>query len=223
VKKKAVILLSGGLDSAVVLFFAKEKGYDCFCLNFDYGQRNSVEMRMAKRIAAAAGAKLKTERVALSWGGSSLFAGAGALPLDRSPAKIARAGIPSTYVPARNTIFLAVASSYAEAIGADKVFIGAHSQDSSGYPDCRKKYLETFDRVLRIGTRRGLENKLRLEFPLIDMGKREIIRLGASLGVPFQYTRSCYKDGELPCGRCDSCVLRRKGFKEAGLRDPLLE
>ncbi|MDD5137137.1 MAG: 7-cyano-7-deazaguanine synthase QueC [Candidatus Omnitrophica bacterium] len=221
-KKRAVVLLSGGLDSAVTLFFAKKAGYDCFCLNFDYGQRHRVEMKMASRLASLAGAGLKTEKIVLSWGGSSLLGRSCALPSGRSPKEIAASGIPSTYVPARNTIFLAIAASYAEALGADAVFIGAHSEDSSGYPDCRKGYLDVFNSVIKMGTRRGIENRLELKYPLITMGKKDIVRLGASLGVPFQHTRSCYKGGRRPCGKCDSCVLRSKGFKEAGLTDPLV-
>ena len=226
--KKAVVLLSGGLDSAVVLFFAKNKGYECHCLNFDYGQRHGIEMKMALRLARIAGAGLETVKLSLPWGGSSLTDKNIALPSGRKPNVIKRSGIPSTYVPARNTIFLSIAASYAEAIGAEGVFIGAHSEDSSGYPDCREEYLEAMDRVIKIGTKRGLENKLSLKFPLIGMSKKEIILLGESLDVPFQWTWSCYKGvstrrnaESAPCGKCDSCVLREKGFRQAGLKDPI--
>ena len=144
-----------------------------------------------------------------------------ALPSGRTPEEIVLSGIPSTYVPARNTIFLSLAASYAEAIGADVIFIGAHSEDSSGYPDCRREYLEAFGRVIETGTKRGLEKALSLKFPLIGMAKKDIIKLGMSLGVPFQHTWSCYEGGRSPCGRCDSCILREKGFKEAGMTDPV--
>ncbi|MDO8525130.1 MAG: 7-cyano-7-deazaguanine synthase QueC [Candidatus Omnitrophota bacterium] len=217
-KKKAVILLSGGLDSAVTLFLAKSKGYECHCLNFDYGQRHRVEMAMAKALAHSAGAGLKTVKLTLPWGGSSLLDKKCPLPSGRTPGEIKRSGIPSTYVPARNTIFLSIAASYAERIGARKIFIGAHSEDSSGYPDCRKGYLEAFDRMIKIGTQAGLEGGLALEFPLIGMGKKEIIMLGRRLSVPFRRTWSCYRSGKSPCGECDSCVLREKGFREAGLK-----
>ena len=219
VNKKAVVLLSGGLDSAVTLFFAKDKGYECYCLNFDYGQRHKIEMVMARKLARSAGAELKTVKIAFPWGGSSLLDKRSALPSDRTPEEIKRAGIPSTYVPARNSVFLSIAVSYAEAIGACAIFIGAHSEDSSGYPDCRKEYLEAFDRVIKIGTKRGLEGALNLKFPLIGMGKKDIIKLGESLKVPFRWTWSCYKGGSVPCGKCDSCILRENGFKEAKIKD----
>lgn len=219
-KPKAVVLLSGGLDSAVTLYFAMDRGYDCRCLNFDYGQRHNVETSRARKLARLAGVDLKTQKLDLSWGGSSLINKKDALPSGRTPEEIKRSKIPSTYVPARNTVFLSIAASYAEAIGADVVFIGAHAEDSSGYPDCRKDYLEAFDRMIQIGTRRGLEQSLRLNFPLIDMTKSDIIKLGISLAVPFQYTWSCYSGGARPCGKCDSCVLRAKGFMEAGMEDP---
>ncbi len=220
VNKKAVVLVSGGLDSAVTLYAAKRDGYECHCLAFDYGQRHRVELEMAKKIAASAGSNLEIVKLSLPWGGSSLLDTNDSIPTLRSPAAIKNSGIPSTYVPARNTIFLSIAASYAEAIDASAIFIGAHSEDSSGYPDCRKNYLESFDRVLKTGTKRGLEGRLVLKFPLIGMGKRDIISLGVSMGVPFQYTWSCYAGGDRPCGECDSCILRGKGFKEAWIEDP---
>ena len=219
--KKAVILLSGGLDSAVTMYIAREEGYECHALMFDYGQRHRRELLFAKRLARKCGAHLKLVALDLPWKGSSLLDKKARLPSSRSATKIKAAGIPSTYVPARNTIFLSIAASYAEAIGASVIFIGAHTDDSSGYPDCGRDYLKAFDKVLRIGTKRGMEKKLRLEFPLVRKDKSGIIRLASSLGVPLQHTWSCYEGRERPCGKCDSCVLRAKGFKEAGMKDPL--
>ncbi|MFA5146784.1 MAG: 7-cyano-7-deazaguanine synthase QueC [Candidatus Omnitrophota bacterium] len=220
-KRKAVVLLSGGLDSAVTLFYAAKKGYGCRALAFDYGQRHNKELLSAKRLAGRAGAKLFIVKLALPWKGSSLVDSRIPLPKDRSLTEIEK-GIPSTYVPARNTIFLSIAVSYAEAIGAEAIFIGAHFEDSSGYPDCRPEYLKAFDNAARLGTRAGLEGRLRIKSPLIRKTKREIIKLGASLGVPFQSTWSCYSGGRLPCMRCDSCLLRAKGFSAAGMKDPLI-
>jgi 7-cyano-7-deazaguanine synthase len=220
-KRKAVVLLSGGLDSAVALFFARKKGYECRCLTFNYGQRHKIEIKAARAIAGSAGSSLTAVKLNLPWKGSSLLDKKERLPFDRSPAAIKKFGIPSTYVPGRNTIFLSIAASFAEAIGAGDIFIGAHVEDSSGYPDCRAGYLKAFDKVIRAGTKAGLEERLRLRFPLAGKSKAGIIRLGRSLGVPFALTMSCYNGGRTPCGRCDSCVLRAKGFKEAGIEDPL--
>ena len=221
-KPRAVVLLSGGLDSAVTLSLAVKNGYGCYPLAFDYGQRHIKEMSNARLLARSLGLKLKIVDLKFTWKGSSLIDKARKLPKDRTLGRIKR-GIPSTYVPARNTVFLAVAASYAEAIGADKIFIGAHSEDSSGYPDCRKEYLKAFDKTLKLGTKRGLEKMLGLGFPLIDKSKMEIVKLGIKLGVPFCFTWSCYEGGKHPCGRCDSCILRAKGFKKAKAADPIYE
>ena len=218
---KAVILLSGGLDSAVTMYIARKKGYECYALMFDYGQRHRKELLFARRLARKCGAHLKVVTLHLPWKGSSLVDKTARLPSSRSVKKIKTAGIPSTYVPARNTIFLSIAASYAEAIGAPVIYIGAHADDSSGYPDCGRDYLKAFNEVLKIGTKRGLEKRLRLEFPLVGKDKSGIIRLASSLGVPFQHTWSCYEGRKRPCGKCDSCVLRAKGFKEAGIKDTL--
>lgn len=221
-KKRGVVLLSGGLDSAVTLFFAVDKGYDCRCVTFDYGQRNKAEITGALRLAKASGAGIEVVKLSLPWKGSSLLDGRLGMPAGRTPAEIRMSGVPSTYVPARNTIFLSMAASYAEATGARRIFIGAHSDDSSGYPDCRKDYLDAFNKAIKLGTRMGREGRLALDFPMIEKNKADIIRMGIRLGVPFEFTRSCYKSGRMPCMECDSCVLRAKGFREAGISDPAL-
>jgi 7-cyano-7-deazaguanine synthase len=222
-KPKAVVLLSGGLDSAVTLYYAKDMGYDCYCLAFDYGQRHKKEMSLARLIAKEAGAKFTVSKLVFPWKGSSLVDKGMAIPSGRTPKEIEAKGIPSTYVPARNTIFLSMATSMAEAIGARAIFIGAHSQDSSGYPDCRIGYLKAFNNVIKLGTKAGNEKKLELKFPLIGLRKSGIIGLGQKLGVPLHLTWSCYKGDKRPCGKCDSCVLRAKGFKEAGVIDEAIE
>jgi 7-cyano-7-deazaguanine synthase len=222
-KPKAVVLLSGGLDSAVALYHASNKGHDCHCLAFDYGQRHDKELAFAKAIAKAAGAKLTVMKLDLPWKGSSLLDKSMSIPYGRTAGAIKKSGVPTTYVPARNTLFLSAAASFAEAIEASSIFIGAHFEDSSGYPDCRKEYLEAFDKVVRLGTRAGREKRLSLEYPLIGLTKSGIIKAGRKLGVPFELTWSCYKGGRKPCGECDSCVLRAKGFKEAGLKDPAID
>lgn len=220
--KKAVVLLSGGLDSAVTLYMARKKGHDCLCLIFDYGQRHKKEIEQAKRIAEASGSDFEVIRLPFRWKGSSLVDRRVKMPLGRTKGQIKKGGIPSTYVPCRNTVFLSIAASLAESIGAGSVFIGAHYEDSSGYPDCTKEYLEAFARALELGTKAGKEGSLKLEFPLIKKTKAEIIKTGASLGVPFALTWSCYSGGSKPCKKCDSCVLRSDGFKEAGIVDPLI-
>ncbi len=217
-KNRAVVLLSGGLDSAVTLFFAVKKGFGCRCLAFDYGQRHNIELDCARRVAKSAGCGLKIVKLDLPWKASSLLDKKIGVPLGRTIKEIKK-GIPSTYVPARNTIFLSIAASYAEAVGADSIFIGAHFEDSSGYPDCRQGYLKTFNKVIRLGTKRGMEGRLTLRFPLIRKTKKEIIELGSHLGVPFELTRSCYNEGPEPCGKCDSCILRARGFNQAGIKD----
>lgn len=217
--KKAVVLLSGGLDSATTLYLARAKGFYCTCLIFDYGQRQRREIESAKKIAKKAGCKTKVIKIELPWKGSSL--------LDK---KIGiRAGfksgkIPSTYVPARNIIFLSFALSFAETSRAGSIFIGAHSQDYSGYPDCRPEFFRAFSKLSACGTKASIEGrKIRINTPLIRKNKAGIIRLGRKLDVPFNLTWSCYRGGQKPCGRCDSCYFRAKGFKEAGIKDPLLK
>jgi len=219
---KAVVLLSGGLDSSTALFWAKDQGYRLFCLSFDYRQRHRRELQAAEQIAQAAG--VSEHRVVSfdlrQWGGSALTSDA-PVPQDRPLAAMGE-GIPVTYVPARNTIFLAFALSYAETLGAEAIFIGAHIQDYSGYPDCRPDYLAAMGEVYRLGTKVGREGQpIRLVAPLIDLGKKEIISLGDRLGVPWDLTYSCYLGEALACGRCDSCLLRRQAFAELGREDPV--
>lgn len=220
--KKAVVLLSGGLDSATTLYYARSQGYRCHALIIDYGQRHRKEVRAARSIARRSGYPATLLRVRLGWGGSALTDRKIRVPRGRSLREMGR-GIPSTYVPARNTIFLSCAVSLAEAIGASAIAIGANAVDFSGYPDCRPAYYDAFRRVIRRGTQAGVEGRpMRIITPLIRKSKAQIIRLGRRLGVPFELTWSCYLGGRRPCGRCDSCALRAKGFKEARMPDPAL-
>jgi 7-cyano-7-deazaguanine synthase len=219
-KRRAVVLLSGGLDSATALYLAKKKGFRCYCLIFDYGQRHRREVAAAKGIARGANCKWQVIKIALPWKGSSLLDKD--MPLHRLVSRPVGqlANIPSTYVPGRNIIFLSLALSYAEAIGAQAIFIGAHAQDYSGYPDCRPAFYRAFAQVISAGTKAGVEKKkINIETPLLHMGKAEIIKLGFSLGVPLEKTWSCYRGANLPCGKCDSCLYRAKGFREAGMKD----
>ena len=223
--KKAVVLLSGGLDSTTTLAIAKSQGYACHALSFAYGQRHSRELESAKKVAAALGA---VEHLILTLdlrliGGSALTADL-PVPKGRSAAEIGH-GIPITYVPARNTIFLSHALGWAEVLGAEDLFFGANVLDASGYPDCRPEYIEAFERLANLATKAGVEGKSRFKIhtPLIRLTKAEIIKQGHALGVDFALTWSCYEpapDGRA-CGLCDSCLLRKKGFAETGLTDPL--
>jgi 7-cyano-7-deazaguanine synthase len=222
---RAVVLLSGGLDSTTALAVARAEGFECYTLSFDYGQRHGRELDSARRVAAAQGAKehlvLRLDLRAI--GGSALTADV-AVPKGRSHEAIGT-GIPVTYVPARNTIFLSHALAWAEVLESQDIFMGANVLDSSGYPDCRPEYIEAFERMANLATRAGVEGRSRLTIhtPLIRMTKAEIVRRGAELGVDFGLTWSCYEpepDGRA-CGLCDSCLLRRKGFAEAGLADPV--
>lgn len=215
-KKKAVVLLSGGIDSTTTLYFAKSKGYDIFALIFDYNQRHRKEIKSAKRIAAINKAKYHIAKIDLGWTKSSLTKRGIKIPKNSN---LNRKDIPSTYVAGRNIIFLSYAASLADSIGACKIFIGAHTQDYSGYPDCRPEFLQSFQGVVK----KGLKSKsIKIVAPLINKSKKEIIKLGMGLGVPFEYTWSCYKGDGFPCGRCDSCRYRITAFKALGREDPLL-
>jgi 7-cyano-7-deazaguanine synthase len=220
--RRAIVLLSGGLDSAVALYFAKKCGFSCSCFIFDYGQRHRKEIESAKRISRFLGCKAQVINIDLLRKGSALLDNKVRIPGHaRNNDKIS--SIPVTYVPARNIIFLSFALSYAETLSAKAIFIGAHSHDYSGYPDCRPEFYRAFSKVIAQGTKAGIEGKpVKIYTPLINKTKAEIIRLGMSLGVPFQFTWSCYHGKERPCGKCDSCYFRARGFKEAGIKDPLL-
>src|SRR5579859_803895 len=217
--KKAVVLLSGGLDSATVIAVARRDGYACHALSFNYGQRHVAELKAAERVARSLGAAAhKTVSLDLSAiGGSALTDPA--IPVPEHPTR----GIPVTYVPARNTVFLAVATGWAEVLDADQIFIGVNAVDYSGYPDCRPEFVAAFERVANLGTKAGLEGRrLRIQAPLVSLSKAEIIHLGTGLGVDYSLTVSCYTadDAGRACGVCDSCRLRRQGFQEAGIPDP---
>lgn len=218
--KRAVVLLSGGLDSATVLYHAKKKGYKPFCLIIDYGQRHGKEIQHAKRIARKAACDYHLVKLGLPWKGSSLLDKKARLP-QRAVINLKR--IPSTYVPARNIIFLSFAASYAEAVGAGVIFIGANAIDYSGYPDCRPEFFEAYREVLAKGMKTGVQGRrIKIYTPLIHKTKKSIIQLGLKLKVPYHLTWSCYQGGKRPCGRCDSCLLREKGFAAVGKKDPAL-
>ncbi len=218
-QKKAVVLLSGGLDSAVALYAAQNAGFDCACLVFDYGQRHGKEIEAARKIARFAGASYRVVRLDLPWKGSSLLD-----PKKKIGSRLTPSGtIPGTYVPGRNIVFLSIALSFAEATGAAAIFIGAHCEDYSGYPDCRPGFFRAFGKVSDEGTKAGVTGKkIKIVTPLINKKKSRIISLGKALGVPFELTWSCYRGGRSPCNTCDSCRYRAKGFKEAGFSDPAL-
>ena len=220
---RAVVLLSGGLDSSTVLAIALSKGREVHALTVDYGQRHRREVDAANRVAKHFRVKehkvLTLDLTPIC--GSALTDAAVAVPTSRAMEEIGR-GIPATYVPARNTILLGLALGYAEAIDADEVYIAANILDSSGYPDCRPEFYDAFREVARLGTKRGVEGRpIHIHTPLIRMTKADIVRTGATLGVPFELTWSCYQGRAKACGTCDSCQLRLKGFREAGLEDPI--
>jgi 7-cyano-7-deazaguanine synthase len=224
--KKAVVLTSGGLDSTTCLAIARAGGYAVYALSFDYGQRHRFELEAARRVASVYGAA-RHVTIAIDlrqWGGSALTDDALAVPKHATAGEIG-GGIPITYVPARNTLFLAYAMGWSEVLGAADVFIGVNALDYSGYPDCRPEFIVAFQAMANVATRAGVEGGARLTIhtPLISMTKREIIEKGTALGVDYGLTHSCYDPGErgVACGRCDACLLRRRGFEEAGLEDPI--
>ncbi len=216
---RAVCLLSGGMDSATLVYLARDRGYQLFCLHFNYGQRTERRERdSARKIASLVGAEELVE-IDLSYltrfGGSSLTDHR--IPIDRY--RDEPPGIPNTYVPFRNANLLSIATSFAEARGAEAVFIGVQSQDYSGYPDCRPQFIDAFQHLVNVGTRD--ETCIRIFAPFLSMNKRDIIQLGSSLGVPYQYTWSCYQNEERACGICGACHFRRSAFESLGLKDPI--
>lgn len=218
-RKKAVVLLSGGMDSAVTLYMAKEE-YECHVLMFDYGQKAVKELDFARKISEEAGCSYYFLKIDLPWKGSSLLDESKEIP---EASETSGSGIPDTYVPARNMIFLSYGVSFAEAIGADAVFIGAHQLDYSNYPDCRSEFFDSFRKAVQKGTKRGVEaSEVKIVTPIIGKTKKEIVQVGNDLAVPFEHTWSCYKQDNMPCGKCESCMFRIKAFEEAGIEDPLM-
>jgi 7-cyano-7-deazaguanine synthase len=224
--KRAVVLVSGGLDSATTLAVAQSEGFAVSALTFAYGQRHAIEVERAKAVCAAAG--VTDHRVVpldLRWMGGSALTDAIDVPKDR-PGEAMATGIPITYVPARNTIFLAVALGFAETIGAFDIYLGVNALDYSGYPDCRPEFLAAFEKTANLATQAGVEGKgaFRVHAPLVELTKAQIIGRAMALGADLSLTLSCYDPGSdgKPCGRCDSCILREKGFREAGVADPAL-
>jgi len=223
--KKAVVLLSGGLDSATVLAIAKSEGYESYALSFAYGQRHAWELEAAKRVAAAMGAaEHRIAQIDLRvFGGSALTAEID-VPKGRGTDEMAH-GIPVTYVPARNTIFLSFALAWAEVLEANDIFIGVNALDYSGYPDCRPEFIEAYEKMANLATKAGVEGRqhLKIHTPLIALTKAQIVARGIELGVDYGLTSSCYDPSPtgVPCGECDSCLLREKGFRENGIEDPV--
>ncbi|RJX33915.1 MAG: 7-cyano-7-deazaguanine synthase QueC [Desulfarculus sp.] len=226
-KPVAVVLLSGGLDSSTCLALAQDQGYECYALTVRYGQRHQAELAAARRVARALGVKQHLElSVDLAAVGGSALTADIAVPKGRDAAQMAQ-GVPVTYVPARNTVFLSLALAWAETLSAEHIFIGVNALDYSGYPDCRPEFIMAFENLAALATKMGTQQgrRLRVHAPLIRMSKAQIIQTGLSLGLDYGLTHSCYDptpDGG-PCGACDSCLLRAKGFAEAGAADPLLK
>ena len=221
----AVLLLSGGLDSTTLLAYAQSRGFDVHAMTFRYGQRHATEIESARRVAARFGVRdhVVADIDLRTFGGSALTSSAIEVPKDRNVAEL-EGGIPITYVPARNTIFLSFALAWAEVLNAGDIFIGVNALDYSGYPDCRPEYIAAYERMANLATRGGVEgtNPVHIRAPLIDLSKADIIKLGLRLGVDYSITQSCYDPDEsgAACGHCDACQLRLKGFAEAGATDP---
>ena len=225
-KPRAVVLLSGGLDSTTVLAMALSEGFEAYAMSFRYGQRHSVELKSAEEVARRLGAArhIILDVDLRAFGGSALT-GDTEVPKDRSTLDMAH-GIPVTYVPARNTIFLSFALAWAEVLGSSDIFVGVNALDYSGYPDCRPEYIAAYERMANLATKAGVEGaqKLKIHAPLCKLSKADIVRAGVALGVDYSITSSCYDpdpDGR-PCAHCDACLLRAKGFAEAGMADPLM-
>lgn len=214
-KKKAVILLSGGLDSTTVLYYALSKKYECHCLIFDYGQKHKKEIDIATKIAKGLNLEYSIIKILMPWCKSSLVSKSVKIPNHKT---IKKGYVPTTYVPGRNTIFLSYAISYAETIKANALFLGVNAVDFSSYPDCTPKYLKAMRNVLK-----ALKNNIEIFAPIEKMSKNQIIKLGLKLKVPYEDTWTCYSGTKKPCGTCDSCKLRAKGFKEVGIDDPAIK
>jgi len=224
--RKAVVLVSGGLDSTTCLAIAKDQGFELYALTLFYGQRHKVELQAARKVAKAYHVKKHLELAVplTAFGGSSLTDLKIKVPKKRSLKSMGQ-GIPSTYVPARNTVFLSLALAWAEALGAEHIFIGVNALDYSGYPDCRPEFIKAYEKLAKLATKKGVQGtwKLKIHTPLIRMSKAQIIKMGLSLGVDFGMTHSCYSPDSKGnhCGQCDSCLLRAKGFAEVHKKDPL--
>jgi 7-cyano-7-deazaguanine synthase len=222
--RRAVVLLSGGIDSTTALAIARRETYETYCLSVDYGQTNRHELVAAKRVATALGAaRHLVVRVELEALGGSAMTGHGSVPKRLDPSQVA-SGVPPTYVPARNTVFLSLAVGWAEALGAEAVFVGVNAVDHAGYPDCTPEFLEAFQKVIAVGTKAGArdERTIRIRAPLVNMTKAQIIETGLKLGLNYAITLSCYDPDPngRPCGCCDSCLIRGRAFHQVGVRDP---
>ena len=221
-----MVLFSGGLDSTTVVAMAKSLGFEVYPLTVEYGQRHAAEIRAAERSAAALGVRPpKVVKIDLAAIGGSALTDDISVPKDREESEMGE-GIPVTYVPARNTVLLSLALGYAEVLESDDIFVGVNAVDYSGYPDCRPEFVQAFERLASVATKRGVEgNRLRVHAPLIELTKREIIEVGLKLGVDYGLTHSCYDPSPegRACGRCDSCVIRKKAFEELGMTDPVLQ